>query len=391
MAEPTGRRGRFSAGGFGAAGSLPPGCSGKPRLMVALAITSGFLTSIASCALAIRCLRRLQILDVPNARSSHGRPTVRGAGIGVACGTVVGALASIALAGGPGWPWRATFAIVIATLCAAAIGLADDLRSGISFRVRLLGQATVAVGAVASLGVGATPVPWGALLAVGGVVGVVGYVNAFNFMDGINGISGVTGFVAGALFAVVGHLEELPLLAAGGAALASACIGFLPFNAPHARAFLGDVGSYFIGAWIALLAYLAAAAGVPLDVVLAPLALYLADVGTTLATRVWRGEQWHAAHRDHAYQRLVGAGLSHMETAFLVLIVSLGLAGLGLVSLRMSAGWAVAWPAMAVLLAGYLAAPSLVERQRSRKASITSRDRASGPPHDGPSLGRGSP
>ena len=352
-----------------------------------IAAVVGLITSAAACAVAIGVLRHLGALDVPNARSSHGRATIRGAGVGVACGTVTGVVAAVALYGGTGWPMRATSILVAASLSAGVIGLVDDLRDGTSFRVRLAVQVIVVSSAVLALGAGDTDLPWSALLLAGAVVGVVGYVNAFNFMDGINGISGGAAFVAGVMFAVVGRLEGLLLLEAGGAALAAACLGFLPFNVPTARAFLGDVGSYFIGAWIALLAFVAILAGVPLDVVLAPLALYLADVGFTLASRVRRGEAWHTAHRDHAYQRLAASGLGHMGTTALVLSFILGLSGLGLLSLRMPAWRAAAWPAMVGLLAAYLAAPALVRRHQGRTQPAGSPSAAH---HDRVSEGPGS-
>ena len=349
---------------------------------VVIAAAIGLVVSVAACAVAIAVLRRLGVLDVPNSRSSHGQATVRGAGVGVAGGAVAGLAAAVVLGSDTGWPARATWVLVAASVSAGVIGLGDDLREGISFKVRLAGQVLVAAVAVLAIGIGDAGMPWRALLAGAGVLGIVGYVNAFNFMDGINGISAVTALVTGATFAAVGHLEDLPLLEVGGAAIAAASLGFLPFNAPTARAFLGDVGSYFIGAWIALLAYVGVRDGVPVDVVLAPLALYLADVGCTLLWRVRRGEQWHAAHRDHAYQRLTVAGLGHLGTTAVVLAVTTCLSGLGLVALR-APGWrVVVWPAMVGLLGAYLAAPLLARHHRGRTVLTSSPSGSSRSSHD---------
>ena len=332
--------------------------------MVVVAATAGLLTSVAACAAALRGLRRLGVVDVPNDRSSHHRPTVRGVGVGVACGSVAGLLAAGLLTTGRTWSWRIPSVLVVAALGIGAIGLVDDLRRGTSFRIRLCAQVLVATAAVVALGSWGSALPWRMLVLCGAVVWVVGYVNVFNFMDGINGISAVTAFVAGVMFAVVGWGEGVPLLEAGGTALAAASLGFLPFNLPTARAFLGDAGSYFLGTWIALLAYLAALAGVRWEAVLAPLALYLADVCTTLLARLRRGEQWHAAHRDHVYQRLAAGGLGHMGTTLVVLAGSLMLSALGLASVR-APGWRVlTWAAMAALLAAYLVAPAILRRRR---------------------------
>jgi UDP-N-acetylmuramyl pentapeptide phosphotransferase/UDP-N-acetylglucosamine-1-phosphate transferase len=111
---------------------------------------------------------------------------------------------------------------------------------------------------------------------------VVAVVNAVNFMDGINGISAVTGAVAGAAFAWLGaELDDRTLLVLG-AAVAGASLAFLPWNAPRARVFLGDVGSYGLGAALAAGVCLALAAGSTPEAAVGPLALYLADTGTVL-------------------------------------------------------------------------------------------------------------
>lgn len=327
--------------------------------------------SALACSVGIGVLRRLGVVDIPNDRSSHGRSTVRGAGVGVACGTVLGVLAAGAIEGGTWWAGRAPIVVIVGSSCLGAIGLVDDLRAGISFRVRLSVQVIVATAAILALGPLDVAMPWKAIVSCGAMVAVVGYVNAFNFMDGINGISGAAAIVAGGMFVLIGHMEGLVVLEAGGAALAAACLGFLPFNVPTARAFLGDSGSYFIGAWIALLAYVAVRGGVPLDVVIAPLALYLCDTGFTLASRIWRGEQWHAPHRDHAYQRLALGGLGHLGTTTLVLLVTTLLSGLGLVSLERPAWRGVAWLGMVGLLVAYRAAPSLRRRQPGQRATPT--------------------
>lgn len=331
--------------------------------MVAVAAVAGLVTSLLACAAALSALRRLGVVDVPNDRSSHGRPTVRGVGVGVACGGVLGLLAAGASAAGAAWSWRTASVLLAAAVSLGAIGLVDDLRGGTSFRIRLVGQVVVAAAAATSLGpLGAAPA-WWAPVQGAAVIWIVGYVNAFNFMDGINGISAVTAIVTGVTFAVVGRRDGLPVLEAGGAALAAASLGFLPFNLPTARAFLGDAGSYFMGAWIAVLAYVAVVSGVPWDVVLAPLALYLADVGVTLLGRLRRGEQWHAAHRDHVYQKLAAGGLGHTGTTLVVLAATTALSALGLASSR-EPGWrALAWSATAALVGAYLVAPTLLRRQ----------------------------
>ena len=146
----------------------------------------------------------------------------------------------------------------------------------------------------------------------------MGYVNAFNFMDGINGISAMSAAVAGGWYAWLGLDTSTPSLVVLGLALAGAAIGFLPWNLPRARVFLGDVGSYGVGMLIAGLAVMAMASGGSILEAVAPLVVYIADTAWALLKRIWRGDSWHQAHREHVYQRLVDAGWPHAGAATLV-------------------------------------------------------------------------
>lgn len=196
------------------------------------------------------------------------------------------------------------------------VGLVDDLR-GLPPKIRLLAQ--LGAGALAGL---LLPEPINALAAIVVCsVWIASFVNAFNFMDGINGISALTGLVAGiAYWAIGNHYGDLTA-ATFSAALAGACLAFLPFNAPNARVFLGDVGSYALGFAIAALGWATWAAGAPLLLALAPTSVYLVDTGSTLVRRWRRGESLTQAHREHIYQRLTQAGWSHIRTATFVACV----------------------------------------------------------------------
>ena len=158
-------------------------------------------------------------------------------------------------------------------------------------------------------------------------------------------------------------------LAAAGAIAAGAALGFAPFNVVRARMFLGDVGSYFFGAWLAVAAVLGLRAGLAPEAVLAPLVLYAADTGVTLVRRVVTGETWYEPHRDHAYQRLVRAGWSHVQTTVVVAAVMAVCAALGAVSLHGSATLrALADVALVAVLVAYLVSPSLLAGRSSQAA-----------------------
>jgi UDP-N-acetylmuramyl pentapeptide phosphotransferase/UDP-N-acetylglucosamine-1-phosphate transferase len=303
-------------------------------------------TVLAAEPLTILLLRRLAVLDVPGARSSHSVPTPRGGGAPIA----VGLIAAVLIAPGGG---QARPALAAAIGFFGLLGLVDDLRS-LPVRSRLLLPAAAA-----------TVVAWFALAAgvAAAAVWVVGFVNAFNFMDGVNGISGAHALIGGVAYACLAAWRRDEFGVAAGLALAAGAGAFLPWNAGQAQVFLGDVGSYAIGAALAVLAVRLVLLGVPADAVAGPVALYLADVAWTLQRRVRGGERWLEAHRSHVYQRWCDAGWSHQEvtvltSALTVLLCLLGVAGLhGGTAARAGADLA----GVTVLVA-YLCSPGLFQR-----------------------------
>jgi UDP-N-acetylmuramyl pentapeptide phosphotransferase/UDP-N-acetylglucosamine-1-phosphate transferase len=151
------------------------------------------------------------------------------------------------------------------------------------------------------------------VLAVLAAIWFIAFVNAFNFMDGINGISAAMVVATGAHLIVCSALWEGGDVGVVGWTLAAVVLGFLPFNFPTARVFLGDSGSYFLGAFLAGATVMGIRASVPPEVVIAPYLYYLADTGTTLLQRALRHESILVAHRQHAFQLLVSSGYSHVQ------------------------------------------------------------------------------
>jgi UDP-N-acetylmuramyl pentapeptide phosphotransferase/UDP-N-acetylglucosamine-1-phosphate transferase len=269
-------------------------------------LAGGLLAAAVTAALTatvLPVLRHRRILDHPDHRTSHTTATPRGGGL-----AFIGALVAVALAV-DGWHDRVGAAVAGATAGAWALGAAEDLR-GIRAAVRLAVQLAVGGLAIGALSGAFDTVPVVVAAALG-ALWFAATVNAVNFMDGINGISGAFAVVAGTYFAWLGHDAGVPALAAGGALLAGVGAGFLPFNMPVARVFMGDAGSYFLGALASMLAATALLATDEIVPAVAPLVYYLVDTGTTMLARWRRGERLTAPHREHAYQRLVAAGWSH--------------------------------------------------------------------------------
>ena len=305
---------------------------------------------------AIALLRKFSVLDVPGGRSSHSVPTPRGGGAPIALGLVVAA----AVAPGAGDP-RLAFAVAVGSF--GLLGLVDDLR-GLSALSRLALAAAGAAG-VATLLVLRLPLSPLALAAAAAAAAVwlVGFVNAFNFMDGVNGISGAHALIGGVAYACLAAWRGDEFGAAAGLALAAGAAAFLPWNAGRARVFLGDVGSYSIGAALAVLAVRLIADGVPAAAVAGPVALYLADVAWTLQRRVRGGERWLEGHRTHVYQRWCDAGWSHAEVTLLTSALTVLLCLLGVAGMRGGLGVRVAADLAGLgVLAVYLGSPRLFAR-----------------------------
>ncbi|MGI9034193.1 MAG: MraY family glycosyltransferase [Acidimicrobiales bacterium] len=298
-------------------------------------------------------LRRLGVLDVPNERSSHDRPTLRGGGIASAVGAVAGILLSTQLTG------TSRVAVLVSSCGFGLVGLAEDL-VGLPVPARLVFQAACAVAALPWLASHLSgPTLWRATFRAGVVLWLLAFANAFNFMDGIDGMSVAQAVVAGLAWCAAGQIDGVPALAAGGAVVAAAAAGFAPFNVPRPRLFLGDTGSYFLGASLAALVVVGLRTRVPSEALIAPLAVYLVDTGFTLVRRAARGEAWYLPHRDHVYQRLVRGGWSHVRTTLVIAGFMAVCSALGAVSLLRHpvALRAAADVALVGVVAAYLALP----------------------------------
>jgi Fuc2NAc and GlcNAc transferase len=312
---------------------------GGPSVPLVLG-TAAFAASAGLSGLVRRYALARSLLDVPNERSSHSVPTPRGGGLAIAL-VVLAGLALLATAGqvAP----RTAVALGGGGALVAAVGWLDDRRRGLPASVRLVAHAAAAVWTIAwlrgmpQLTVGAGAVSLGLGGALLAVLGIVWLTNLYNFMDGIDGLASgeaVTVGVAGAL--LLGPRE--PSLALLALLLASAAAGFLIWNWPPARLFMGDVGSGFIGFLFGGLALASENAhALPALLWLVLLGPFFMDATITLLRRIARGERWYAGHRTHAYQRAVQGGWSHRLVTITVATLSAALGVLGSLVIRHSA------------------------------------------------------
>lgn len=307
-------------------------------------------------------LARAGVLDVPNSRSSHTTPTIRGMGITTAAALAAAVLAAVFLPqSGNALKGSLTLLVILGVVLAAAtIGWLEDIR-GLSVKLRAglqLGVGAVATAVVALIDPGQQQL-W--LIPVGALA-VAAYVNVANFMDGINGISGQHGLLVGGFYAYAGFMSGHAWLVYAGIAIALSFAGFLPWNLSRNRVFLGDVGSYLLGAAIAVTAMCAFLAGVPVEYIFSPVLIYLVDTFVTFLRRLLAGERWYVAHRQHVYQRLNIVGLSHVQATSVVAAATVMVSVLGILAAQGSELVQVVATAagFAVVLA-YLRTPTLFQ------------------------------
>lgn len=271
-------------------------------------------------------LQRRQILDCPNERSSHTRPTPRGGGLAV----TPAVLAGWAVALGQGTVPSAWTGVAVAAALALMIASWLDDRRSLPVAPRFAAHAAAVFGLLlllpddALVFQGLLP-RWADLLVAG--LGCLWFVNLYNFMDGIDGITGVETAALGAGIAVVAAISGT---GAGLVPLALACaaagLAFLGWNWHPARVFLGDVGSIPLGLLLGGLLVQLAAAGQLAAALILPL-YYLADATITLGKRALRGEKVWQAHRQHFYQRAVQGGKRHDQVTLAIAAGNAGLIG----------------------------------------------------------------
>ncbi|MBK1722097.1 MraY family glycosyltransferase [Thiocystis violacea] len=260
---------------------------------------------------------RLGRLDQPNARSLHSTPVPRTGGLGVLTGIVT----TLCLAGAMGAVPPELGWIAAAVAAVAAVSFVDDLGHLpplVRLMVHLLAAILLVIGGVFEDFIdlpGLTLVVPGAALGLLVVLFVVWMINLYNFMDGMDGFAGGMAVIGFSSLALLGWRAEDPSYAVAALCVACAAGGFLIFNLPPARIFLGDIGSSSLGLLAAGFALWGAQRDLfPLWVAGLIFSPFIVDATWTLLARLVRGERIWEPHRSHHYQRLVLAGWSHRKT-----------------------------------------------------------------------------
>ncbi|CRM19977.1 MULTISPECIES: MraY family glycosyltransferase [Pseudomonas] len=266
------------------------------------------------------------MIDIPNARSSHSIPTPRGGGVAIVLSFLI-ALPILYL--GDEISRSVTWALMGAGAAIAILGFLDD-HGHIAARWRLLGHFGASIWALFWLG-GLPPISLPGMVVDLGWLGhilaafyLVWLLNLYNFMDGIDGLASIEALCgclgACLIYAATGNqaLIWAPLL------LSMAVLGFLYWNFPPARIFMGDAGSGFLGIILGIFSLQAAWQDMAfLWVWLILLGVFVVDATFTLIRRLLRGDKVYEAHRSHAYQfasRQIGG---HLPVTLAVLAINL--------------------------------------------------------------------
>ena len=291
--------------------------------LVAVAVLSALLTA---CALLYA---RRRLLDLPGQRRSHTAPTPRGGGIGLCIAGLAGLVAlSIYLVDVP-----MQTRLIVAIALVAFIGWIDDHRP-LPILVRLIPQIVAVVIFLWPIVAQTIAEPThdvetsvfvkdAVLLLV--LIGLgIWSINLHNFMDGIDGILATQAiFVLGVLAWLCGRDPHNPH-SLQIAFFAAATLGFLPFNFPRARIFMGDVGSGALGLVIFVAAvwqYYSGASAETSALVVG--SAFMTDATCTLMSRMFGGKRWYEPHREHLYQWMTRTGMSHASVTLCYVVWNL--------------------------------------------------------------------
>ena len=290
------------------------------------------------------------IIDNPNERSSHSVPTPRGGGVAVVCSYL---LALTVLIYSQQLTVHIGLTLIAAGFVIALLGFLDD-HGHINSMLRLAVHFLVAIGVVISLGgfsevTAFNGLQLGFLANIIAVLFLVWLLNLYNFMDGINGIASVEAITTVVSMAILYYVLNTTLNSDILWLLAACVFGFLLWNFPKAKIFMGDACSGFLGLTLGILALIALKENLALFCAwIICLGVFVFDATYTLIKRVLSGYKMYDAHRSHSYQILSRKCGSHTPVTLAVAAINL-LWLFPIAYITVTQAWA--YPELAVLIA----------------------------------------
>lgn len=301
-----------------------------------LTLLASITAAAAAAPIVIALMWRLKILDAPDGvRKLHGRTVPLAGGLAVLAGILVGSLFGGYSLGADLFevPKSRNFSIslLVAGLWICVLGILDD-KGRLRGRQKFLGQVVAALILVVGgcqvdrLAVMDVRIELGLLAIPFTVFWIVGAINAVNLIDGVDGLASSLGAILGGAFAVMAMITNHDLESVISVALCGALLGFLPYNFPRARIFLGDTGSMLIGLLLGTLALRSSVKSQASLALVAPVAILsipIFDVGMAILRRKLTGRSLYSTDRGHLHHRLAQLGFSSQGV---VLFVSLACA-----------------------------------------------------------------
>ncbi|MEA3280237.1 MAG: MraY family glycosyltransferase, partial [Thermodesulfobacteriota bacterium] len=277
-------------------------------------------------------LKRIRIMDVPNKRSSHDVAVPKSGGLAIAATFMIGVLVIYLLADRTMISEKFFMGFVSSAFLIAIVSFYDDLND-ISVFIRLISQ-TIAASVVMIFGIVIyeLKIPWVGQVQFGffgyivTFLWIVGLTNAYNFMDGINGIAGGTAVIACIFFSVICVKNGSNFTYIISYTIVAGSLGFLVFNFPKGRLFMGNVGSNFLGFTLATMAIIASLYDHShTSMFVMPLLLFhfIYDTFFTFIRRFIRRENVFEAHRSHLYQLFNRLGYSQTTVSVFYFVVGI--------------------------------------------------------------------
>jgi UDP-GlcNAc:undecaprenyl-phosphate GlcNAc-1-phosphate transferase len=263
--------------------------------------------------------RYVRIMDVPNERSAHSAPTPKCGGVAIVLTFVAGVAGILGFGDAAGIPQRYYVGFVLSTLTVAIVSFYDDVTNR-PFVIKLLTQLlAVAVVLASGIVIDEIALPWIGEVRLGWLaypvsfLWIIGLTDAYNFMDGLDGLAAGVAVVASCFFLIITFSLGSTFVYVHSYTVLAGALGFLVFNFPPARIFMGDVGSATLGFLFATLAIIAARYDAShTSFMVTPLLLFtfIYDTALTFMRRLLAGEPVTQPHRTHLYQLCHRLGLS---------------------------------------------------------------------------------
>jgi len=277
-------------------------------------------------------IHRARILDVPNERSSHHIPTPKSGGVAIVVTFFIGVMIMFIVSTKVMIVRWYFFGFVISATLIAGISFYDDIKNK-PYTIKLITQ-MFSICLVLAFGIVidrlALPYSWAQHLGCWGYFlsffWLIGLTNAFNFMDGLDGLAGGTALIVSAFFCIITFSQGSNFVYITCYTLFAGTLGFLIYNFPSARIFMGDVGSTFLGFSFAVLAIIAArydASHTSFFVMPLLFFNFIYDTAFTFFRRLLSGERVIDAHRSHLYQLFQRLGYNHTTVTLFHYVVSI--------------------------------------------------------------------